>query len=297
MSPSSHLQALHAASRLDTVLSWFISNLLCAPLHAPLSLHAFGEKKSLSIYFWVTVPPSLCGSSRYNCREEFQIHDDLLKANYTVGRISDATLEHYLVQVGIAACCSRTLPVLGSCSIFFLILQGKYFMVRDVYSKLDVLNTTASCGAPNFRQAKGGYAVFGMGQPSLGGFKLVLQKLQREGHKVGAVGVSVALKQSTSAIVGGKGSVGCCGRRGDICGESSQNALSPELLAGPWRRMAQGFGKPIPLLHAWCHPSYPSSVAIFPGVRLLLRSRGARALLAGGERLCALHATGQREPP
>ncbi|XP_065602070.1 paladin [Cyrtonyx montezumae] len=94
----------------------------------------------------------------YNCREEFQIHDDLLKANYTVGRISEATLEHYLVQ-------------------------GKYFMVRDVYSKLDVLNTTGSCGAPNFRQAKGGYAVFGMGQPSLNGFKLVLQKLQREGHK------------------------------------------------------------------------------------------------------------------
>ncbi|NXQ98421.1 PALD protein, partial [Sagittarius serpentarius] len=94
----------------------------------------------------------------YNCREEFQIHDDLLKANYTVGRISEAMLEHYLVQ-------------------------GKYFMVRDVYGKLDVLNTTGSCGAPNFRQAKGGYAVFGMGQPSLNGFKLVLQKLQREGHK------------------------------------------------------------------------------------------------------------------
>uniref|UniRef100_A0A8C5U6E4 Paladin n=1 Tax=Malurus cyaneus samueli TaxID=2593467 RepID=A0A8C5U6E4_9PASS len=96
----------------------------------------------------------------YNCREEFQIHDDLLKANYTVGmpHTQDATLEHYLVQ-------------------------GKYFMVRDVYGKLDVLNTTGSCGAPNFRQAKGGYAVFGMGQPSLNGFKLVLQKLQREGHK------------------------------------------------------------------------------------------------------------------
>ncbi|XP_071605079.1 paladin [Heliangelus exortis] len=94
----------------------------------------------------------------YNCREEFQIHDDLLKASYTVGRISEATLEHYLVQ-------------------------GKYFMVRDVYGKLDVLNTAGSCGAPNFRQAKGGYAVFGMGQPSLNGFKLVLQKLQREGHK------------------------------------------------------------------------------------------------------------------
>nr|XP_028585398.1 paladin isoform X1 [Podarcis muralis]XP_028585399.1 paladin isoform X1 [Podarcis muralis]XP_028585400.1 paladin isoform X1 [Podarcis muralis] len=94
----------------------------------------------------------------YNCKEEFQIHDDLLKASYTVGRITESTPEHYLVQ-------------------------GKYFMVRDVYSKLDVLNTASSCGAPNFRQAKGGYSVFGMGQPSLNGFKQVLQKLQSDGHK------------------------------------------------------------------------------------------------------------------
>ncbi|XP_015278729.1 PREDICTED: paladin [Gekko japonicus] len=94
----------------------------------------------------------------YNCKEEFQIHDDLLKAGYTVGRISDSAPEHYLVQ-------------------------GKYFMVRDIYSKLDVLNTTSSCGAPNFRQAKGGYSVFGMGQPSLNGFKQILQKLQNDGHK------------------------------------------------------------------------------------------------------------------
>ncbi|NXD14668.1 PALD protein, partial [Nothocercus nigrocapillus] len=94
----------------------------------------------------------------YNCREEFQIHDELLKANYAVGRISDGTPEHYLVQ-------------------------GKYFLVRDVYGKLDVLNTTGSCGAPNFRQAKGGHAVFGMGQPSLNGFRQVLQKIQKEGHK------------------------------------------------------------------------------------------------------------------
>lgn len=78
------------------------------------------------------------------------------------------------------------------------ILQGKYFMVRDVYGKLDVLNTTGSCGAPNFRQAKGGYGVFGMGQPSLNGFKLVLQKLQREGHKVGGrVGIGVEKSQES----------------------------------------------------------------------------------------------------
>ncbi|XP_029464910.1 paladin isoform X2 [Rhinatrema bivittatum] len=94
----------------------------------------------------------------YNCKEEFQIHDDLHKANYSVGKISDTMPEHYLVQ-------------------------GKYFLVRDVYGRLDVLNTTGSCGAPNFRQAKGGHPVFGMGQPGLAGFQQVLQKLQSEGHK------------------------------------------------------------------------------------------------------------------
>ncbi|XP_067876834.1 paladin-like isoform X2 [Heterodontus francisci] len=93
-----------------------------------------------------------------NCQEEFQIHDDLCKANYTVGRISDNLPEHYLVQ-------------------------GKYFMVCDIYNKIDVLNTTGSYGVPNFRQAKGSYPVFGMGQPSLNGFKQVLQVLQQEGYE------------------------------------------------------------------------------------------------------------------
>ncbi|GCB74670.1 hypothetical protein scyTo_0003761, partial [Scyliorhinus torazame] len=94
----------------------------------------------------------------YNCKEEFQIHDDLLKANYTIGRISDNFPEHYLVQ-------------------------RKYFMVCDVHSKIDVLNTTGSHGAPNFRQAKGSFPVFGMGQPSLNGFKRLLQVLQQEGYE------------------------------------------------------------------------------------------------------------------
>lgn len=39
--------------------------------------------------------------SRYNCREEFQIHDSILSANYTVGKISDTLPEHYLVLVSI----------------------------------------------------------------------------------------------------------------------------------------------------------------------------------------------------
>ncbi|XP_039991559.1 paladin isoform X2 [Xiphias gladius] len=94
----------------------------------------------------------------YNCRQEFQIHDDILKTNYKLGRISDTMPEHYLVQ-------------------------GEYFMVQDVYSKADVLNTTGSYGAPNFRQVKGSYPLYGMGQPSLNGFKQVLQRLQAQGHE------------------------------------------------------------------------------------------------------------------
>lgn len=94
----------------------------------------------------------------YNCKEEFQIHDELLKAHYTLGQLSDATPEHYLVQ-------------------------GRYFLVRDVTEKMDMLGTVGSCGAPNFRQVQGGLAVFGMGQPSLSGFRRVLQKLQKDGHR------------------------------------------------------------------------------------------------------------------
>ncbi|XP_033698488.1 paladin isoform X2 [Tursiops truncatus] len=97
-------------------------------------------------------------ADRYNCKEEFQIHDELLKAHYTLGRLSDATPEHYLVQ-------------------------GRYFLVRDVAEKMDVLGTLQSCGAPNFRQVRGGLTVFGMGQPSLSGFRRVLQKLQKDGHR------------------------------------------------------------------------------------------------------------------
>lgn len=65
-----------------------------------------------------------------------------------------------------------------------LFFQGEYFMVQDVYSKADVLNTTGSYGAPNFRQVKGSYPLYGMGQPSLNGFKQVLQRLQAQGHEV-----------------------------------------------------------------------------------------------------------------
>ncbi|KAI2657882.1 Paladin [Labeo rohita] len=91
-----------------------------------------------------------------NCREEFQIHDKIQAANYSKGRISDLLPEHYLVL-------------------------GEFFMVQDVYNRADVLNTTKSHGAPNFRKVKGNYPLFGMGQPSLSGFKQVIQRLQIDG--------------------------------------------------------------------------------------------------------------------
>ncbi|XP_053477266.1 phosphatase domain containing paladin 1b isoform X1 [Ictalurus furcatus] len=94
----------------------------------------------------------------YNCREEFQIHDSILSANYTVGKISDTLPEHYLVL-------------------------GEFFMVQDVNSRADVLNTTGSYGAPNFRKAKENYPLFGMGQASLNGFKQVLQRLENEAYE------------------------------------------------------------------------------------------------------------------
>ncbi|XP_047925552.2 paladin isoform X2 [Anser cygnoides] len=143
--PASAFESVHGIGTMEDQRSLSIHSFQALGLH---------NSKAKSIITNKVAPVVIT----YNCREEFQIHDELLKANYTVGRISEATPEHYLVQ-------------------------GKYFMVRDVHGKLDVLNTTGSCGAPNFRQAKGGYAVFGMGQPSLNGFRLVLQKLQREGHK------------------------------------------------------------------------------------------------------------------
>ncbi|ROL49615.1 Paladin [Anabarilius grahami] len=91
-----------------------------------------------------------------NCREEFQIHDKIQSSNYSLGRISDLLPEHYLVL-------------------------GEFFMIQDVYNRADVLNTTKSHGAPNFRKVKGNYPLFGMGQPSLNGFKQVLQRLQIDG--------------------------------------------------------------------------------------------------------------------
>lgn len=76
----------------------------------------------------------------------------------------------------------------------FYIVQGEFFMVQDVYNRADVLNTTKSHGAPNFRKVKGNYPLFGMGQPSLSGFKQVLQRLQIDGCEVSECSLSLSSK-------------------------------------------------------------------------------------------------------
>ncbi|KAA8581460.1 hypothetical protein FQN60_003041 [Etheostoma spectabile] len=144
VSVASPLESVHANGMADSRQSLSMSHFQTVNIH----------NKAKSIITNKVAPVVIT----YNCRQEFQIHDEILKTNYKVGRISDAMPEHYLVQ-------------------------GEYFMVQDVYSKADVLNTTSSYGAPNFRQVKGSYPLYGMGQPSLNGFKHVLQWLQMQGHE------------------------------------------------------------------------------------------------------------------
>lgn len=91
--------------------------------------------------------------------------------------------------------------------------QGRYFLVRDVTEKMDVLRTVQSCGAPNFRQVRGGLAVFGMGQPSLLGFRQVLQKLQKDGHKVSmAASQAGASPPNLGKGAPGRGNERCSGK-------------------------------------------------------------------------------------
>ncbi|XP_047234081.1 paladin isoform X2 [Girardinichthys multiradiatus] len=143
-------QPVYVAPPLDNVHANGMANSSMSPFHT-VSIH---NSKAKSIITNKVAPVVIT----YNCRQEFQIHDDILKANYKVGRISDSLPEHYLVK-------------------------GEYFLVQDVYSKADVLNTTGSYGAPNFRQVKGSYPLYGMGQPTLNGFKQVLQRLQAQGQE------------------------------------------------------------------------------------------------------------------
>lgn len=97
--------------------------------------------------------------------------------------------------------------------------------MRDVAEKMDVLGTVQSCGAPNFRQVRGGLTVFGMGQPSLSGFRQILQKLQKDGHKVS----TITSWAEASLQNWGKGFLG---------GETS------EALKGPGHMMGRAAGDP-----------------------------------------------------
>lgn len=74
-----------------------------------------------------------------------------------------------------------------SCSHYLYLLfiaQGEFFMVQDVNSRADVLNTRGSYGAPNFRKVKETHPLFGMGQASMNGFKQLLQRLESEAYEV-----------------------------------------------------------------------------------------------------------------
>ncbi|XP_078252897.1 paladin-like [Rhinoraja longicauda] len=94
----------------------------------------------------------------HNLKEEFQVHDNFLQAHYVIGSMNDSLPEHYLVQ-------------------------GKYFMINDLGDKMDILLTLNKYGAPNFRQVQLGYPVYGMGQATMNGFHMVLQKLKEEGNQ------------------------------------------------------------------------------------------------------------------
>lgn len=63
--------------------------------------------------------------SRYDCREEFQIHDRILSAKYSVGKISDTLPEHYLVLVSIP--------------VYFLKLFYQYYEKLGGYFNLIVI--------------------------------------------------------------------------------------------------------------------------------------------------------------
>lgn len=76
----------------------------------------------------------------YNCKEEFQIHDELLKAHYRMGRLSDATPEHYLVQVRAVPLPPPFLPFfyfhilpLYLCLLALLWNTGSFSYARQVF--------------------------------------------------------------------------------------------------------------------------------------------------------------------
>jgi hypothetical protein len=92
-----------------------------------------------------------------NCKEEYQ-HVTDFKDPIVYGRIAEHSQEHALIK-------------------------GKYFLVKDVNEKMDKLGTIGQYMTPNMRQCRGGFPVYGMGQPSKDGLDTVLSTLKDEKHK------------------------------------------------------------------------------------------------------------------
>ena len=57
-------------------------------------------------------------------------------------------------------------------------------MVADQFEGIDKLQTSEKYGAPNFRKAGGGFAVYGMGQPTGVGLERTMDIIAREGCSV-----------------------------------------------------------------------------------------------------------------
>ncbi|XP_033644456.1 paladin-like [Asterias rubens] len=91
-----------------------------------------------------------------DCFEEFQCTLLAEKQKVVLGCIKDGFPEHMLVQ-------------------------EKYFMVADQFEGIDKLQTSEKYGAPNFRKAGGGFAVYGMGQPTGVGLERTMDIIAREG--------------------------------------------------------------------------------------------------------------------
>lgn len=63
-------------------------------------------------------------------------------------------------------------------------MQGKFYLVRDIWPEDDRLQTLEKYSAPNVREATGGYPVYGLGQPTYEGLTGFMQALKDSGKQV-----------------------------------------------------------------------------------------------------------------
>lgn len=82
------------------------------------------------------------------------------------------------------------------------LLQGKYFLVKDIHEDDDHLKTISTYLAPNCRQAGDGFPVYGMGQPTKDGLDNFMEGLKdgeadqvslstQDGHSLHCQGAAV----------------------------------------------------------------------------------------------------------